>query len=143
MTTIYINEQGQERATLPTSAIIGGKLVTGPKAAEGWTPKRVVEGTEQKQEPRAAYPAELAIRQLALKYVPAEKLDRNPATVIAAIDAASTKGTQDEQVAVLRDALRLIQLFLAVKELGGGPESPDYLQEFVTVTTPTRSLEDL
>jgi hypothetical protein len=107
MKTIYVNAEGQERTSLPTSAKIDGRIVTGPKAAEGWTPKRVVEGTEQKQEPRAAYPAELAIRQLALKYVPAEKLDRNPATVIAAIDAASTKGTQEEQVAVLRDALEL------------------------------------
>jgi hypothetical protein len=39
MKTIYINELGQERTTLPTSAIIDGRLVTGPAAAAGWSVK--------------------------------------------------------------------------------------------------------
>lgn len=38
MKTIYVKD-GVERSNLPTSAIIDGKLVTGPKAREGWTIK--------------------------------------------------------------------------------------------------------
>ena len=37
MQVIYVKD-GVKRAGLPTSAIINGKLVTGPKAREGWVP---------------------------------------------------------------------------------------------------------
>jgi hypothetical protein len=130
----YRNAAGDLVPELPKSALIGGKLVTGPLASAGWTLVEITESKVIKQVPRQVAVLEQQLRALAAKYVPVEELDKDPAKVIAAIEVSANLGTTQEQVNTLKDAIKLQQLYLAVKELGGGPESSEYLQESTSVT---------
>ena len=136
---------GEIRDTPPTSAIIGGQLVTGPGEAAGWERVEVEEKVVADPKPKArpAYVAEAAMSEIALKYAPVESLDRNPATVIEAIRAAALVGTQAQKIAVLTDAIQLQQLFLQAQALGGGVMSPGYLQETETVFVTKRIVTPL